>query len=416
MSGGGVKSSSHGTYLDQFLEFWRTMDRLGLEEELVFKFPSDDVVLQIYIVDCAVMRQTPNVYDTVRNKLRSIDYVSQLAGQKQSWSDNPALYASMQFVKRRNPGKGSDTLPVTAPTLVRIVHHVMATRVYYGLQLTPTECQLKKHWLSFPTIWRSTTRRWWYTFAVSVLTMTVLGLRGAECYKNKNPLYEGYGLVLDDVTVYWKWANTVYANNALSKATDSIHHIRVRLRNTKTGFVGKSTYLRIGRTRRTIEPAIILYHLYQLRLKERDTICGGQRDDGFLFSARNQDLSLQNVKKKWQGVVQETISIEPERYRFHGTRKGFATTLLRNGVRMSLIAFAGRWKLKAAIGRYLIHTQDELLDIVRLFLYGKVLNADSLDLDEDERDIIRSLHHEKRTLNTECFKNTEALYDAQWIG
>ena len=79
---------------------------------------------------------------------------------------------------------------------------------------------------------------------------------------------------------------------------------------------------------------------------------------------------------------------------------------------MSLIAFAGRWKLKAAIGRYLIHTQRELLQIARLFLYGKALNAETeVDLDEDERQIIVGLHESQQQLDQECFKNTEALYD-----
>ena len=411
MSDGGVKMVSHGKYIDGFLEFWRTMDRLGFEEELVFQFPSNDVILQIYIVDCAVIRINPNVYDTVRNKLRAIDYVAQLSGTRQSWSDNPALYASMQYVKRRNPGHGSDTLPVTASKLVRIIEHIMTNKVCAGLQLT------KNRWISFQKIWCNPTRLWWYIFAVSVLIVTVLGLRGAECYRNENPDYEGYGLTVDDVTVYWQYAGTVYASNALSKATDSIHHIRVRLKNTKTGYVGKDTYLRIGRTHNRIEPAIILYHLYQQRLTNWGWRGAARNADNFLFANGTQSLSLQNVKKKWTKTVREVETIQPERYRFHGTRKGFATTLLQNGVRMSLIAYSGRWKLKSAIGRYLIHNQRELLQIAKLFLYGKKQNANSVDLDEEERLIAARIHSGQQQFDKECLRNTETLYNdgIDWV-
>lgn len=417
---GGVKCTTKGTYLSGFLEFLRTMDRLNIPEKLSFTFPTPDVILQIYIVDCVMIRKGPNVWDTVRNKLRSIDWCAQMAGTKQCWSDNPALYASVQWSKRHRPGKGSDTLPTTAPILKRMIDHVMTTKVYGNLQLTESEKQLSARWMSFDKIWRDPTRRWWYIWAVSLLTLTVLGLRGAECYKNKDPDYEGYGLMMDDVKVYWRYAKSIYPNNTLSTAndpletaTDHLHHIQIRLRSWKTGYVGQNTFLRIGRTHREIEPALILYHLYQLRLTQWNGHCKKEDDDGFLFSAGTQDFTLKEVKKQLKRIVWETVPYERERYRFHGTRKGFAMTLLRNGTAIPLIAFAGRWKIKAAIGRYLIYSQKDLLQIAKLFLYGTEVNVDSIDFDEEEQQIIGDMARNGHQLDENSFKNTDGLYDEQ---
>ncbi len=70
-------------------------------------------------------------------------------------------------------------------------------------------------------------------------------------------------------------------------------------------------------------------------------------------------------------MVQKAITLEPEKYRFHGTRKGFATQLLKCGVSMSLIAYAGRWQMREAIFDYLIHSKRDLLCLARVYFYGK---------------------------------------------
>ncbi len=73
--------------------------------------------------------------------------------------------------------------------------------------------------------------------------------------------------------------------------------------------------------------------------------------------------------------------IDGDKYRFHGLRKGFATRLQQVGIPMSLIAFAGRWKLQAAIYRYLLHNQAQLIPLTKMYLYGKSVNGQILDLD-----------------------------------
>ena len=129
------------------------MHRLGLCDDLIFDFPLRDAVLQIYIINCAVIWKHPNVYPTIRGKLRAIDYVAQLANCKQSWSDNPALFALIQYVKQRNPSKGSDTLSLSAEIIVQIASFVFQIKVYYGLHLSDAQKALANQWLTFPKIW-----------------------------------------------------------------------------------------------------------------------------------------------------------------------------------------------------------------------------------------------------------------------
>ena len=54
MMKGGVKASTEVQYEKHFMEFWRTMRRLGMPDDRTWSFPTDLFLLQIYIIDCAV--------------------------------------------------------------------------------------------------------------------------------------------------------------------------------------------------------------------------------------------------------------------------------------------------------------------------------------------------------------------------
>ena len=80
----------------------------------------------------------------------------------------------------------------------------------------------------------------------------------------------------------------------------------------------------------------------------------------FIFHGGAVRNTLQGIKKLLKSLVIEMGFMEPGRMRLHGTRKGFATTLLQRGMALSLIAFAGLWQLQAAIYRYFVHSQKDL--------------------------------------------------------
>eukprot|EP01083_Nonionella_stella_P085619 237459_1 len=154
MQSGGIKESSHTTYTANFLEYWRTMRRLGIKDELTFLFPTPDILLRVYIVDCARIRKKPNVWGTIRNKLRSIDYYAQLTGCIQSWSENPSIAAQIRFCKKNNLSSIASTLPVTAERLYALVIHVLNSRVYCGLRLTRAQQRLRDNCLLWDAIWQ----------------------------------------------------------------------------------------------------------------------------------------------------------------------------------------------------------------------------------------------------------------------
>ena len=409
MLSGGVKVSSHGSYVKGFLEFWRTMRRLGIPDSMVWTFPVRDALLQVYIINCALVRAKPNVYGTIRAKLRGIDYVVQLTGKHQNWSKNPALSTMIDYCKKRNPNKGSDTLPISGSMMLQLVGHIMIQKVFAGLKLTAEQSAQALKWFSFDLIWHNKQRMWWYVFALSILVLGCLGLRGAELYENDDKkLYDGYGLYLSDVDVMARnpYTNRIYECDNTFTNPDDIYYASFRLRNSKTGTVGNDEFLAMGRTHKRIDPVLLVHHLITVQKK----VIRPKGDKVFLFSLPKMNLKLRNVKKKLKKVIVDEMQyMEGEKYRLHGTRKGFATTLQRAGLPMSLIAFAGRWKLEAAIYQYLIHSQKDLLCIVSKYLYGVQVNNDQHDWDESEINIVQQMRKGQLELQPDMFHNTENL-------
>eukprot|EP01083_Nonionella_stella_P305177 1063722_1 len=60
-----------------------------------------------------------------------------------------------------------------------------------------------------------------------------------------------------------------------------------------------------------------------------------------MFEGLVLDLQLSAVKKSWMGVIEEIGFLEPERHRFHGIRKGWATRLRRCGIALSIVTYGG---------------------------------------------------------------------------
>ena len=416
--GGGIKITSDTTYTDNFIEYWRTCRRLGIPDILVWTFPICDAVIQIYIIDCIMVRKRINVWSTMKLKLRSIDYVVQLTGIHQSWSDNPAFKSLVKYAKKTNPGQGSDTLPVTAALLRQIVQYILDHKVYNDLILNDHQKVLRDQWRCFKAIWKNKKRWFWYLLAISFLIVGILGLRGCECYENPKVVYNGYGLWLSDLTFYWKKGNNclkLIINNK-EFAPHNLHHIRFRLRNTKTGQKGKPVYLRMGRTFKETDPAIILYKLYCVQKFTLQRKYKYSTRNRFLFAHPSRNTKLNTIKKRWKDIITSLGFFEGHRYRFHGTRKGFAGTLSRKGVAMSRISYAGRWKLQAAIYSYLIHTQKDLLDLCLIFLYGNIVTRTCVDMDQSEIDLIRNMDssatNERHSIDSDYLARFDASLEA----
>ena len=126
MQDGGVKDSSHGQYMKNYISYLRTM--MGLQfsfDELVI-FPTPTHHQAIAIAEWGALKDgETNVWNTIRGKLRGIDYINQLAGVHISWSDNPQLSNIIKWCKKKCKSKGNRT------ALAFLKHHVIYFVKYF---------------------------------------------------------------------------------------------------------------------------------------------------------------------------------------------------------------------------------------------------------------------------------------------
>ncbi len=418
---GGAGKSSVMKYFGNVMGFWKTMRRIGIDDKWTLGIPTDPNVLIIYMIDCAKIREKPNVWDTMRGKLRAIDFYAQSGGVIQHWNENVLLAPAVAWYKANRKGNGSDTVPILARTLKKILRHTMRTKVYFRRKNRTNEqldevTALRIEALKMPKKWGSRKQLKWYLWAMSVLFVTVLGLRGAECLRQSKKEYKGYGIQMRDVVFIHENANggKLIVGDQEKPRRERLHHIRVELRFSKTAKEGKSVFLRIGRTNKTIDPAMLIYKVFWRQKEGWNGTLKKRGQEDYLFEIKEDSMNYTMAKRMWKEVVNEVIDFDPEKHRYHGLRKGFASQLLRCGSPLSLICFAGRWQLQAAVFDYAKHQQWELINIVSIYLYGEQQNRENIDLDEpdlDEWSVVIKKRIESDSSKEDVFENTNSLYE-----
>lgn len=418
-SRGAAIESTSSQYHDRFLHFWRVMRKLNIDDDLTFGFPTDGVVLKVYIYHCSIIDKedggSENKWITMRGKLRAIDSVATECGKEQSWSTNPVLAGPVAWVKKFRPSDGSDTLPAVKSRMLTVVRHTLREKVRRQIRTKRTTFWQKKdseldEW-RLPDSTATPLQRSWFLWTISVITVWILGLRASECYRCTKKEYKGYGLQMRDLTFYKRHTNKLTVMGR-GDHIDLLHHVLIEIRLSKTENPGKSVYLRLGRTQKDIDPAQLLYVTY----RQQETGWNGrtrQRSgEDYIFETDEVELTKKEAVKRWAEMVAECIPIQPELYRFHGIRKGFATQLQRVGISESLIAFAGRWKLRSAIYRYIGHDQSDLLILAKRMLYGREQNQKVLDWDRDDLNLCMKMVEDRSgSLNASSLQNSEGLYD-----
>ena len=103
-------------------------------------------LLQVYIIDCAVVREKINTYDTIRNKLRAIDHVAQCVGIKQEHLTSPALDVIIKCCNKRNKGRGSNTIPITIEKRKAITEHILRKKIAMERLDAWDEKSIKTQW------------------------------------------------------------------------------------------------------------------------------------------------------------------------------------------------------------------------------------------------------------------------------
>ncbi len=418
-SRGAAIASTSSQYHDRFLHFWRVMRKLNIGDDLTFGFPTDGAVLKVYIYYCSIIDKedggSKNKWITLRGKLRAIDSVATECGKEQSWSTNPIIAGPVAWVKKFNASDDSDTLPATKTRMLTVVRHTLKEKVRERIRTQRTSFWQKNdskqdEW-RLPNADATPGQRSWFLWTVSVITVWILGLRASECYRCTEEEYKGYGLQMRDLTFYKRHANKLTVMGR-GDHTNLLHHVLIEIRFSKTEPPGKSVFLRLGRTREDIDPAQLLYATY----RQQETGWNGKTrqrgGEDYVFETEEVELTKKEAVKRWAKMVAECIPIQPEQYRFHGIRKGFATQLQRVGTSESLIAFAGRWKLKSAIYLYIKHDQSDLLLLAKRMLYGREQNQEVLDWDRDDLNLCMQMAEGRVSgLMAASFQNSEGLYD-----
>ena len=289
MQKGGVKNSTDTRYLKNFVEFWKTLRKLGISDGEIWKFPTDEWLLQVYIVDCAVVRYKKNTYDTIRNKLRAIDYIAQCVGVKQEYHTSPALDAIIKYCKKRNKGKGSDTIPITIEKAKAIIEHILRNKISINeLDIWDRE-SLTEQWIIYDINTLNENEIKWYQICMIIIMAITLGLRGAEQLRNEQKEWKEYGIKLKDIKWIWRSKEgKQFKSNKYTKNRENLETMELRLRNSKTRGIGEDIKLVLGRNESKQKPLILLYEWFHY--KKRKT-----RDNWreiFLFG-----ISLQHMKK-----------------------------------------------------------------------------------------------------------------------
>ena len=145
MKKGRVKDSTDMRYIKNFC-LWKTLRKLGISDEEVWTFPTNEWLLQAYIVDCAVVKEKTNTYDTIRNKLRAIEYIAQCVGIKHEYHTSPALDAVIKHCKKINKGKGSNTVPITIERTKLMIEHILRNKIAINTLDNWDRKAINEHW------------------------------------------------------------------------------------------------------------------------------------------------------------------------------------------------------------------------------------------------------------------------------
>lgn len=246
------------------------MQRLGFTRKDILHWPTHDIRLVIYIIDCALTRPKPNVWDTIRNKLAAKDHYNKLALTPTSWSDNPALFNLTDFCKKHNASDPTNTaIPFTKHHLIRFVEYVEQSIIFckvQGFSLSSQDRKLLAQHLITPF---ELIHHAQYISArmtlVATVCINVTGLRLGEATHPDNLKNHNYGIRKCDITfmhklqLNGKWG--IYPDNSIT-SSQSLHAVHLNIQNSKMRNAGHAAYTVIGRSHHVIDPALMLFDLY----------------------------------------------------------------------------------------------------------------------------------------------------------
>ena len=381
---GGIKISTLTTYIAAFTKMANIWAQLGFTVNEIFTFPTSPGMIKIFLVHCADIKIKRNTWTTIRINLAAADKLASMCGVAQTWSDNPDIAANVQYCKRICRSKGSNTKPLLAQQLKQIISYALRHKVYKNMRIGNTT---KSHFVCDTRVVKDQTRMSWFIFIVGMLTVTVTALRGTELFYSTKPQYQGYGIKIRHLQFGWmdNKKNLFISKNPFRKPPGAtLHFVRINIPKHKTEKNGNITPLVIGATGKPLCPANLILQLILDGIKHHQ-----MTPDDFVFGLHAKPMNLKTMKQRYAMLVVELKFPDPERWRFHGGRMGYATQLRINGVPISLICFGGRWMVMAGscVFGYIRYELYEMLPLAHCYLYQSkpsTLQPTTIDLDFHE--------------------------------
>ncbi len=381
----GVKITTKQTYWDNFKEFYRTLERLNkFSKQQILTFPTPSSLLAVYIIDCAYVRIVPktgkpNKWNTIRNKLCSVDHINKIAlAFSKAWGDRPELEALIDYAKKNNASDpNAAALPFTKSYLITF-HKRVANEILYQHSTFKTDYEKSRKKLYLTSKEELTTHKQLLQVRqtyVGALAMGVTGMRVGEVFPTlKKQKQVKYGIQLKHVQIFhkimFKGKFIAVMNNELTDPS-SLHSIKIIIQNSKMRNTNFNAFTIIGRSQHTCDPALLLfdwYHSLKLLSKSKSNSYTFT-PNSYLFQAENgSPITSDKFRTIFSKLVNWLGFIHAQRLGMtHALRKRFCSQLSRHGVARGLIAYAGRWKLPEAMYIYATYQEEEMTNLVALY-------------------------------------------------
>ena len=351
MLGGGVKKSSHGTYVDGAADFIRTLWKLQLD---IHQWPPPTEHLLIYIIQCSLR---PNSYGTIRKKLRGTMYLAQLIdGQWHEWSSEATVRIFMKWIAQCIPGRVAQTKAFARKELLLWCQFCWRRILALRAKEKPVAA------FAF------------YHFWVAMMVQFTLGLRISEVVHPTKAKDNTYGIRMKDV----RFVYSVGEQKMLLKAKHrnatkaNLYAARIKLQNSKTKKQFQDAEVWLGRTHFGVDPLVHLWKIHK-RLKDMAHAFPNAfraRANDHLFQRKGAPLSIAAYRRRFAKSVRFLGFIDCEFRTTHSGRKTFFTMLSRAGVNKQEICSAGRWILPDSASVYRVWNESDGVRFAKVFWSG----------------------------------------------
>lgn len=347
---GGIKENSEDTYMQHYSHFMTAIFNLGHDPTPI---PITHGLIVLYLADCC-LKPKPNVYPTIRGKMRALDWVNQQVGVRTVWHEDGFLQPMVSHFKKHYPGEGSHLIPFYLGDITRLMKYIESKFNYF-------QC-------------RETLRFEWYLYYVYVILSYSCAFRISEIIKHRkanNKLQYGirfcdfeFGYNTNDNKIEFKSYNRSLRNK--------LRCIRITIQNSKTKRWNETDIAYIGRVNNKAlwNPLLIVFDSF-----ERYNAISKLFPNTYKFKFKSKEYFFQNengyfteswCRKKLKRCFSDIGYSNIININLHCFRKGFNSWLSSIGVNEGRVASAGRWYLYASFYRYVILDRSDMINITQL--------------------------------------------------